>query len=208
MVAAREGAECASMSARPRVDVGDALRVRRRLRLGEQAGALGVGRQHPVDQGGVVARRLLLHVADARALRRDVTEPSSGADLAGDQPQQRRLAGAVAADEADLVTGRQRRRRRIEDEPPLDAVGEIVDMQHGFQLPLPFARQRRGEGRGEGPPLARIEFDQRARLPDKVAPALANPSASVTRTAVKCFRHVVHRPCTTGITLELCRLPA
>ena len=39
-------------------------------------------------------------------------------DLAGDQAQQRRLARAVAADQADLVAGRDRGRRVVEDQPP------------------------------------------------------------------------------------------
>ena len=35
------------------------------LGLGQQAGALGIGREHPVDQAVVAARRLLGDVADA-----------------------------------------------------------------------------------------------------------------------------------------------
>ena len=41
----------------------------RGLGLGEQARALGVGGQHPVDQAVVAARRLLRHLADAGAAR-------------------------------------------------------------------------------------------------------------------------------------------
>ncbi len=58
-------------------------------------------------------------------------EPSSGEIFALQQTQQRRLAGAVASDEADLVAGRDRGRCPFEDRSALDPVGEIIDMQHG-----------------------------------------------------------------------------
>ena len=54
----------------------------------------------------VAARRLLRDVPDARAAFGTVMEPIVGAEIAADELQQRRLAGAVAADEADLVAGR------------------------------------------------------------------------------------------------------
>ena len=53
-----------------------------------------------------------------------------GRDFTLQQAQQRRLAGAVAPDEADLVAGRDCGRCPLEDRFALDPVGEIIDMQH------------------------------------------------------------------------------
>ena len=100
------------------------------LGLVEQAGALGVGGEHPVEDAFLAARRLLRHVADARDARHG-DRAHVGREVAGDDLQQRRLAGAVAADEADLVAGRNARGRPVEDRPALDAVAEVVDVQHG-----------------------------------------------------------------------------
>ncbi len=112
------------------VDGGDAMRVGGVLRLIQQARALGVGGEHRIEDALLAARRLLRHVADARVARHG-DRAHVGRKLAGDDLQERRLAGAVAADEADLVAGRDAGRRAFEDRPPLDAVAEIVDVQHG-----------------------------------------------------------------------------
>ena len=96
------------------------------FRFGEQARAFGVGRQHPIDQAVVPARRLLRDVADA-GIARDRDGAVVGRDFALQQAQQRRLAGAVAPDEADLVAGRDCGRCPLEDRFALDPVGEIID---------------------------------------------------------------------------------
>ena len=84
------------------------LGIVRRLGLGQQARALLVGGEHELDQALRPARRLLRHPADAGRARH-VDAAVVGLQLAGDQAQQRGLAGAVAADEADLVPGRDAR---------------------------------------------------------------------------------------------------
>ena len=120
-----------------RVDVGqanldfrDPLRIGRVLGFGEQAGTLGVGRKHPIEQAVVAARRFLRDVAEA-GVARDRDRSVVGRHLTFEKTQQCRLAGAVAPDEADLVAGGDRDSRLLEDRPSLDPIGQIVDMQHG-----------------------------------------------------------------------------
>ncbi len=114
----------------PFLDLGDTVSVRCRLGLGEKLRALGVGGKHPADQAFVAARRFLCDMPDARTLRGG-DAAVVGRGVARNQLQERRLPRAVAADEPDLVPGRDGRGRGFEDELPLDAVGEIVDVQHG-----------------------------------------------------------------------------
>ena len=104
----------------PHLDLGDTVRIAGVLRFAEQRGALAVGGEHPVDEAFFAAGRLLGDVADARGARhRD--RSAFGRELARDELQQRRLARAVAADEADLVPVGDRGGSRLEDRPPLDA---------------------------------------------------------------------------------------
>ena len=70
--------------------------------------------------------------------------PNSARDLAGDEPEQRRLAGAVAADEARAAATRQKDARMVEQQPVAEAVGEIVDGEHGR---TPSNRPRRSIAR-------------------------------------------------------------
>ena len=80
------------------------MRIVRRLRFREQACALDVGLEHDLDQAFRSARRLLREPADAPA-RRDCDVALFGAEVARDHVEQRRLAGSVAADEADARAG-------------------------------------------------------------------------------------------------------
>src|SRR5690606_31165217 len=48
-----------------------------------------------------------------------------------DQLEQGRFPGAIAPDEPDLVTGWNGTRCARQDRAPLDAVGEVVNVQHG-----------------------------------------------------------------------------
>ena len=130
MRAARAGRGVGADVGEALVDVGDAAGIVRRLRLGQQARALLVGGEHELDQAFRPARRFLRHPADAGGAGH-VDAAVVGLQLARDQAQQRGLARAVAADEADLVPRRNAGRGLVEDDAPLDAVGEVVDVQHG-----------------------------------------------------------------------------
>jgi hypothetical protein len=52
-------------------------------------------------------------------------------DRDGDEAQERRLAGAVAANQADLVSSRIPGGDSVQDQRAFDAVGDVVDVQHG-----------------------------------------------------------------------------
>ncbi len=70
----------------PLVDGGDAVRVVGVLGLAQQAGALCVGTEHPVDEAVLAARRLLRDVPDAgRARHGDGAEV--GREIAGNDLQ-------------------------------------------------------------------------------------------------------------------------
>ena len=114
----------------PRVDLGDAVRVGGVLGLVQQRGALGVGRQHGVEQALRPVRRLLRHHAEA-GIARQVDAAGFAVQLAGDDLQQGRLAGAVAPDQPGMMPGRQRQRGCVEEDAPGDPVGEVGDGQHG-----------------------------------------------------------------------------
>ena len=72
-----------------------------------------------------------------RAPRGTVSGPVVGRDLADDEAEQRRLARAVAPDEADPGAGRQRDGRVVEQDAGADAIGEVVDVQHGGAFGTP-----------------------------------------------------------------------
>ena len=111
------------------VDQGDALGIVRGLGFLEETVALRVGGQHEFDQAVGAARRLLGHPADAHCARQ-ADAAVVGMQLAGDQLEQRGLARAVATDESDLMPGRNADRGFVEDRAALDAVGEVIDVQH------------------------------------------------------------------------------
>ena len=95
----------------PLVDLSNAMRVasRARPRPSKAARSVSAASTQSTMLSGA-ARRLLRHVADARRARHG-DRAHVGREFAGDDLQQRRLAGAVAADKADLVPGRNARRR-------------------------------------------------------------------------------------------------
>ena len=114
----------------PRFDLGDPVRVVRRVALGEKGGAFGVGGEHHVEQRGRAGRRFLRDPADPEAPgQRDAA--AFGIELALDRLEQRRLARAVAADQPDLVPGRDEGRSMVNDEAPGDPARKVVDGQHG-----------------------------------------------------------------------------
>jgi hypothetical protein len=97
------------MSTRPGLDLGDAVGIGRGLGFLHQSGALEVGAQHDFDQRRLFGRRFLRDLADAGVLRdRDVT--GFARHLAGDDPEQRRLSGAVRPHKPGLDARGQRQR--------------------------------------------------------------------------------------------------
>ena len=129
------------------LDFGDAQRIVRRLGLAEEGGALAVGVEHEVDQRLRAAGRLLLDAADA-GLPGNRDRTALAADFAADQAEQRGLAGAVAPDQADVGAGRQRHGRVIDQQALAEAIGQIVDMQHGGAFDAP-RRPRQGARAGQ-----------------------------------------------------------
>ena len=115
---------------KPRLDLGDALRIGRCLGLDEEARPLDVGFEHEVDQRLRAARRLLFDAAKPSVLRR-----KDGAalrrKLAADQAEERRLARAVAPDEPDARARRQRDGRVVDEQALAEPVSQAVHMQHG-----------------------------------------------------------------------------
>jgi hypothetical protein len=57
-----------------------------------------------------------------------------GADVAGDDVEQRRLAGAVATDQPDASAGHDAGRGIFKKRAAGDADGEVVDDKHGAAL--------------------------------------------------------------------------
>ena len=103
------------------------------LPLLQQRGALNVGQQHEVDQAARPTRRLLLNAPDARSLGIGASA-AFGINLVRDQPEQRRLASAVASDKADLCAKRNRRAGMIKQEPRPEPISEVFNIQHGVLL--------------------------------------------------------------------------
>ena len=128
----------------PGLDFGDAQRVVGAFGLFEQAAAFDVGVEHEVDQRLRAARRLLLDPADAGAAGK-ADRAALGRELAADQPKQRRFAGAVAADQADVRARRQRDGRPVDQQAFAEPIGELVEMQHGRLFPCAAAA---GKGAG------------------------------------------------------------
>ena len=83
------------------LDFGDALRVARDLRFGDERCALRVGCEHEVDEAFRAARRFLLDAADAQALGHD-DRAALRRKIAADEAEKRGLAGAVAPHEPDV----------------------------------------------------------------------------------------------------------
>ena len=121
--------------------VAERLHVARR-RIGVDLGAQlleaahrlveAAARQHVRQRGavepGAARGRILRKEADELGPQHDA---GRGRVRAGEHPQQRRLARAVAPDETDLVAGVQRERRVGEREPPTHLDCEIADLEHG-----------------------------------------------------------------------------
>ena len=119
----------------PRVDIGDAVRVVRGFRLVQQAArsvsaASTKSISLPSPPGASCSTR------PSRAPRGMINGPAFGGNLAGDEAEQRGLARAIAADEADARPFGQQDAGRIEQEARPEPVGEIGDLKHGAFLPV------------------------------------------------------------------------
>lgn len=60
-------------------------------------------------------------------------------DVACDEAQQRTLAGAIAADDPDTLSGRDANTGPVEDGAPGDAVSEVIDGQHDARFETPVS---------------------------------------------------------------------
>ena len=131
-----------------RVDLGDAVAGRGRSPPRPSARRVR-GRRRARSRSGFPARPAPpARPRRSRLLRGTLIEPDSGSRSPHDQAEQRRLAGAVAADEAGLGAGRQRDRGVVDEHPVADPVGEVVDVEHGSAV-LPCSRSAGKAGRGQ-----------------------------------------------------------
>ena len=129
----RDGARGRAMrvdGVEPLVDLADAMRIVRVLGLGEQFRPLLGRGQHGLVRGGFAAGRLLRDIADPRA-RRGLDASLVGLVDPGDDLEQRRLARAVTADQADMRLRRQRRRGLVENKLAPKAQRDAVEREHG-----------------------------------------------------------------------------
>ena len=122
---------------KPGLDLGNAVRVLRRLGFRQQVGAFRIGAQHHLDQPVRAVRSFLRQPPDAPA-RRHGDAAVLRCHIAGDHREQRGLAGAVAPDQADARPGRNIDRSALDQRAAGDADGKVVDDQHGAR----FGRER------------------------------------------------------------------
>ena len=102
------------------LDLGDPVRIVGALGFPQQRIALDIGLEHDFDQTIGAVGRFLGQRADTPA-RRDRDRPALDRELAADRPEQRRLAGAVAADQTDARTGYDLRRALVDQQAPREA---------------------------------------------------------------------------------------
>ena len=130
------------------MDVAQAVGVVAMFGLGEQSGTLDICCQHGGERRRGAARRVLRNVAEAGAPGHfDLT--LVGVELADDDLHQRRLAGAIAADQPDAAAGRDRGGRAVEDRTPAKAHRDASDVEH-VGAPSSQSWQRRDRPGGSG----------------------------------------------------------
>ena len=115
------------------LDLGNTMRIARGLRLGQQACALAVGREHDLDQAFGAVGSFLRQPSDAPA-RRDGDGAVLGRDIARDYAEQGGLAGAVAADQSDARAGGDARGGAFQQRAASNADSQFVDHKHGPRL--------------------------------------------------------------------------
>jgi hypothetical protein len=126
----------------PRLDLGDPVRIDRRFRLRDERRAFPVGLEHDFDQRFFRPRRFLCDLSDPRVLRQGNTA-GFRRKLAGDDPEQSRLAGAVASDEPGLRARRKRHGSVIDEQTARNAGGEAGYLDHPGLLPGLFREGKR-----------------------------------------------------------------
>jgi hypothetical protein len=138
-VAARGGRGIGADGDQALMDLGGAHAVRLPLQLGEQRRALGVCSEHGIEQCGVAARRLLRHMAKARAGgKADLPRVRAArAVRRGDHClEQGGLARAVPPDKTHLAARVHGEVRPFEQGAAGDAEREAADEEHGHGTPL------------------------------------------------------------------------
>jgi hypothetical protein len=116
--------------AEPLVDLAEPVGIFEPFGLDHQRGALGIGGEHGLERGGLSGGCFLRDIADARAARH-VGAALIGIDLAGDHLDQSRLARAVAPDQPDAATRRQRGTGAVDDDTATETDGDGGKVQHG-----------------------------------------------------------------------------
>ena len=156
-------AEQHRLSARPRVEAAGELdrlvRVRHRVavvaglgarQLGLRLGEGAVAGENEVGRALVGLRHLLRHFADSPA-RRHGHVAGVGVQAVGEEREQRRLAGAVAADEADLLARLDGEAGAIENELDAAAKRDLGENEHArFSLREGYLGGREGDGLARG----------------------------------------------------------
>ena len=114
---------------KPHLDVGNAVRVGGGFGFRRERRQFLVTRHHSVEQAFGSARRFLRHGADA-GIARQRHRARFQLKVAEDQPEQRRLADAIAAHDADLVAFGHGDGCLVQQKPAADPIGQSIDMQH------------------------------------------------------------------------------
>ena len=128
----------------PGVNIANAVRIGGGFGLQQQGRALGVRRQHRIQQAGLAARRFLRHNANARA-GIDVQAAARRGHFPGDQAQQGGFARAIAANKAHPPAIRDGKRRALEQGTASNAVVQVIDMQHEAGLVAQSEGGKKGE---------------------------------------------------------------
>ncbi len=108
-----------------------------------QGGALLVGLEHDLDQRLLGAGRFLRDLSYAGVFR-DGDRPALGAHIAGNDPKERRFAGAVLANEAGFGAGGQRHAGVVDEEAAGNTGGKV-----GYRDHAPVFTELADEGKAE-----------------------------------------------------------
>ena len=115
------------------LDFGNTVRIARDFGLRHQTCALAVSLKHDLDQAFGAIWRFLRQPSYAPA-RRNGDRAMLGRNIACDYAEQRRLAGAVAADQSDARAGGDARGRAFQQRAAGNADSQFVDHKHGSRL--------------------------------------------------------------------------